>query len=138
MGRSFRIPVCPYCGGDSILVPDSQVYARSYGSFVYLCEPCRAWVGVHRGTDPPRPLGRLANTELRALKIQAHAQFDRLWLAAARLRHWSKGKSRRLGYTWLATEMGVDRKKCHIGYFDVKQTKRVIEICSAIGKKVAA
>ena len=31
---------------------------------IYICKPCDAYVGVHKGTD--KALGRLANKELRS------------------------------------------------------------------------
>jgi hypothetical protein len=130
-------PICPYCGKPSVLVADSTVYARSYGSMVYLCAPCKAWVGVHKNTNPPIPLGRLATAELRALKIRAHAAFDKLWRAAIKFRKWRRNKARNLAYAWLAREMGIEVDRCHIGMFDIDQTNQAIAICEAvITKKV--
>ena len=135
--RIIHPPVCPYCQNPSKLVPDTEVYRRSYGTSVYLCEPCKAWVGVHKNTDPPIPLGRLATAELRTLKIQAHAAFDILWRAAIKLRGWPKNKARNLAYAWLAHEMGLDVHQCHIGKFDLDQTKQAIAICEGVRKKAA-
>lgn len=70
---------CPYCGNPTKLVEDTQIYGRSYGTKCYVCEPCGAWVGCHKGTD--KALGRVANKELRQLKHQAHEAFDPLWKA---------------------------------------------------------
>ena len=69
---------CDYCGRRAEFVDSKVVYGRSYG-MIYLCRchPGYAFVGVHKGTD--RPLGRLADMELRELKKQAHAAFDPLW-----------------------------------------------------------
>jgi len=71
VGKKRKPPICDYCQGPTEFVDDSEVYERSYGRKVYLCRPCNAWVGVHKGTT--RPLGRLAKSELRKMKIQAHA-----------------------------------------------------------------
>lgn len=110
---------CPYCNEPPVLVDGAEVYhGRSYGK-IWLCRPCQAWVGVHKGTD--QPLGRLANKELREWKIKAHAAFDPRW----------KGKSdRREAYGWLAEQLGIEREKAHIGMFDVETCKRVVELCS--------
>lgn len=48
--------VCPYCGRPTEFVDSSVIYGRSYG-MIYLCRDCRAYVGVHKGTD--QALGRL-------------------------------------------------------------------------------
>lgn len=93
---------------------------------VWYCEPCNAWVGVHKGTD--KPLGRLANAELRELKKEAHKYFDPLWEMKMK-QGYKKGHARAKAYKWLAGEMGIDGKLCHIGMFDEDQCGRVIEIC---------
>ena len=110
---------CDYCGKAARYVDSDIVYGRSYG-MIWYCPTCRAWVGCHRGTD--RPMGRLANAELRLWKRSAHAAFDPLW----------RGKSaytRRAAYAWLAQEMGLPIEEAHIGLFDVDQCKQVIKIC---------
>jgi hypothetical protein len=120
--------ICPYCSAPAVYVDSSEVYARSYG-MIYLCRPCKAWVGVHKGTD--KPLGRLANKELREWKMRAHAAFDPLWQKKLR-KCGPRGKksARKSGYHWLAAELGIPVKECHIGMMDVEQCKRVVEICS--------
>jgi hypothetical protein len=124
---------CPYCDQAAEYVDSSEVYGRNYG-MMYLCRPCCAWVGVHKGTN--RPLGKLANKELREWKIKAHAAFDPLWKAKMRQGH-SKKAARNSGYTWLAAQMGIPRDECHIGMFDVEQCKRVVEICSPYLRRAA-
>lgn len=72
-----RIDICDYCGNPADFVDSSVVYhGRSFG-MIYLCPNCGAYVGVHKGSD--KPLGRLANSELRNWKKAAHAAFDPLW-----------------------------------------------------------
>jgi hypothetical protein len=109
-------PICPYCGAESILTDSAEVYhGRSYGP-IYLCRPCQAWVGVHRGTI--EPLGRLANGSLRALKREAHDSFDPLWRDGY--------MTRNRAYEWLSREMNV--AEAHIGEFDEDQCRTVITI----------
>jgi hypothetical protein len=97
-----------------------------------MCEPCDAHVGVHKGTD--RPLGRLANKELREWKKRAHAAFDPLWTAKLLKRRRERGENykkawaRGSGYAWLATKLSIDRSICHTGMFDVAMCRRVIEV----------
>jgi len=118
LAQPMTIP-CDYCGRPAKLVDSSLVYGKSYG-MIYYCAPCRAWVGVHKGTT--KPLGRLANKELREWKKAAHAAFDPLWKG---------GKMKRnAAYTWLAKQMGLPVKRTHIGMFDINECKKVVKICN--------
>lgn len=110
---------CPYCGNRAEYVDSAVVYGRSYG-MIYLCRNCMAYVGVHKGTD--KPLGRLANAELRHWKKRAHAAFDPLWQRGC-----FRGR-RSNAYAWLAQKMGLPIKQTHIGMFDVSECRRVIQI----------
>ncbi len=112
--------ICPYCGHKAIYTDSAEVYhGYSYG-MIYLCRPCGAWVGVHRGTDKPK--GRLANAELRKWKMAAHDAFDPLWQVGEFKRR------RNAAYAWLAEKMGLPKEQTHIGMFDIDQCKRVIQI----------
>lgn len=90
---------------------------------VYLCRPCDAYVGVHKGSDTP--LGRLANAELRYWKKRAHAAFNPLW-QYGRFKH-----RRNAAYAWLSEELQLSREQTHIGMFDVDLCKKVIEAVKA-------
>lgn len=108
---------CPYCGEESVLVDSSVVYGSSYG-LIYLCKPCGAYCGVHKGTTIA--LGRLANKELREMKKEAHKHFDAIWTGFK--------KSRSAMYKRLSELMGTHPEQTHIGMFDVDQCKKVIEL----------
>lgn len=112
---------CPYCGRETEYTDSKVIYGRSYG-MIYLCKPCDAYVGVHKGTD--RALGRLADKELRYWKKAAHAAFDPIWKCG-----WMK---RSQAYKWLAQRMGLRPGQAHIGMFDVAECKEVIRICNEI------
>lgn len=117
--------VCPYCDGITEYVDSKAVYKKSHG-MIYLCRSCKAWVGVHEGTN--RPLGRLANAELRKAKIRAHAYFDILWKKKMH-RGFSKKDARFAGYRWLAKCMNLKMKDTHIGMFDIRQCEAVVRHC---------
>lgn len=118
-------PTCDYCGEPAVLADSAEVYGgRSYG-MIWLCRPCQAWVGCHRHTD--RPLGRLANAELRQWKMKAHTAFDQLWKIPPRLLG-----NRSNAYAWLAERLRIEPKHCHIGMFDVATCKRVVEVCETL------
>lgn len=110
--------MCNYCGKRTRFVDSTIVYGRSYG-MIYYCPDCRAWVGVHKGTDVP--LGRLADAELRKAKMAAHAAFDVIWRR--------RRTTRKKAYKWLSEQMGLPAEKTHIGMFDVAQCERVIALC---------
>ena len=120
--------ICPYCGKDSIFVDSAEVYSKSYG-MIYLCSPCKAWVGVHKGTK--NALGRLANSELREAKKEAHFFFDKLWNKKIS-QGTKKGKARGNAYVWLSKELGISLGDTHIGLFDVDICKKVVGICEPI------
>lgn len=110
--------VCPYCDCFTQLVDSAEFYnGTSYGP-VYACRPCRSWVGVHRGTTAA--LGRVADGELRNAKYMAHYYFDIIWR--------NKHMPRKQAYKWLAKQLRIPAKDCHIGWFDLKQCNKVIEV----------
>lgn len=117
---------CDYCGTPAKFVDSKVIYGRSYG-MMYLCPNCRAYVGVHKGTDIP--LGRLADAELRKWKNAAHKAFDYLWQCGPFFRR------RNDAYKWLSIQMHLPIRKTHIGMFDVEQCKTVIKICTQMSVK---
>lgn len=103
---------CPYCGNKTEYVDSSIIYGKSYG-MIYLCKPCDAYCGVHKGTNIS--LGRLANKELREFKKEAHKYFDKIWQL--------KIEERSTAYKWLSEMLEIEKSQCHIGMFDEKQCK---------------
>lgn len=110
--------VCPYCKGKSEYVSSEVVYGIDYG-MLYLCRKCDAYVGVHSGTN--RAKGRLANKELRALKIDAHKYFDKIW----RDKHMSRNEA----YLWLSKQLKIPHEYTHIGMFNPNTCLVVISVC---------
>lgn len=124
----MKAPTCPYCRSLGRLTSGREVYPHRpdlASKPIYACMPCGAWVGCHPGTT--KPLGRMANADLRALKKKAHEVFDRRWKG----RQSVNGSPRKSAYTWLAARMGMEFKRCHIGYFSEDECTRVIELCEA-------
>lgn len=114
---------CPYCGEPAALVFGEALYPHRpdlYAKQFYRCDPCDATVGCHPGTT--KPLGRMANAELRWAKMEAHTAFDRLWKAGS--------MTRSAAYAWLAGALGIEKSDCHIGMFDVEQCLRVALVCA--------
>jgi hypothetical protein len=92
-------------------------------------------VGCHPGTT--RALGRLANADLRAAKQAAHAAFDPLWRRKMEREQISRSKARGAGYRWLADQLGIECKRCHIGMMSADECRRVVEVCKSRGGKNA-
>jgi len=116
-------PDCPYCGKPSELVGGDAIYPHRedlYNKRFYRCAPCKAYVGCHPNTE--KPLGRLANAELRRAKMDAHKAFDSTWKSGA--------LSRSQAYRWLAESLEIPADECHIGMFDVEACHKVIEACT--------
>jgi len=118
---------CPYCNSETKKVDSSIIYGKSYGT-VLVCSNypvCDAFVGTHKSSG--EPLGRLANPVLREYKKKAHAAFDILW---------QSGKmTRTQAYKLLSKKLRLPVNITHIGYFDVDECKRVIEICTEMTDK---
>lgn len=124
--------VCPYCDRHAELVGGDVIYPHRHDlahKKFWLCTPCNAWVGCHAHGDGSHPLGRLANAELRAAKQSVHAVFDPLWSTPARMR----ARRRKAAYAWLADHLGISRKRCHIGHFDIETCNRAAQICRELG-----
>jgi hypothetical protein len=83
--------------------------------------------GCHAGTE--RPKGRPAAQATRRARQAAHAAFDPLWQAKQRRDGCSKKEARGAGYRWLASQLGVDTKDCHIGMLDRAMALRVVQVC---------
>lgn len=116
--------ICPYCDRDAKLVTGNVIYphrADLQHLKFWHCSPCDAYVGCHKAGmgqgDGTRPLGRLANAQLRKAKQAAHAAFDPLWKSGR--------MSRKEAYIWLAGAIGVSHANCHIGMFDIDACKAV-------------
>ncbi len=112
--------ICPYCNKEAVWCENKEIYGRNYGKsyMVYLCKECDAYVGCHQNTQ--KPLGTMANAELREWRQKAHAVFDPLW----------KGKNhskqeRTKAYKRLNREFG---REIHIGESDIETCKKIIEL----------
>lgn len=118
--QPYPIPTeCPYCGEEVVFTSNKEIYGREYGNGkCYKCTKCDAYVGVHDGTEIP--LGRLADKELRTLKMECHAVFDPLW---------QNGKQKRKeAYRELAEKLGIAEAECHFGWFDKEMLTKVIDL----------
>lgn len=123
-GREAVIaPTCPYCSATALLVKGDAIYPglpHLHHKSFWKCVCSDVYVGCHPGTD--KPLGRLADAELRRAKSEAHGSFDRLWKSGL--------MKRGPAYGWLAGRLGIGVDQCHIGMFDVLLCKETVKICA--------
>lgn len=110
--------ICQYCGRKAKKRDSSCIYGKGYGD-IYICFDCDAYVGVHKTTG--KPLGTLANKELRKIRMATHRAFDPIWKRGS--------MKRRAAYIWLAEKLGIRLSICHIGLFDQALCKKVLEVC---------
>lgn len=131
----LQAKLCPYCHIEPICVNSQAIYGQGhdYGN-MYLCQKCGAYVGCHNGTK--KPLGRLADRELRDLKKEVHNVFDPLWKTGEINDIWPKyipnTSNRNKAYKWLSNKMNISEDKCHIGMFNKQQCKEAIKIVNSL------
>lgn len=123
--------ICPYCQKEAIRTYGDKIYPHRpdlYKKKFYACMPCKAYVGCHQTNDERfLPLGRLANANLRKLKMQAHASFDPLWKSGR--------MTRADAYFYLSRQLQIGYDACHIGMFDEKLCLRTIELMDRLNTK---
>lgn len=117
--KIFNAEVCPYCKSSTKRVKQDVIYGQRFNDKDVICcvnyPKCDSYVGTH--TDG-RPLGRLADADLRLLKKDAHYYFDKLWK--------DKLLKRNVAYKLLAEHIGLPRNYTHIGWFKAETCRMVI------------
>lgn len=99
---------CPYCGRMAVLRPAKHVYGSQNldpGNYLYVCSgypSCDSYIGVHKKTM--RPMGTLANGDLRHKRIEAHRALNQVV---------NSGIMTKKGiYIWLQNRFGLREKIC--------------------------
>ena len=114
-------PRCPYCGSHSVLRSADGIYrCNDKKTMLYVCSKypvCDSYVRVHPGTKIP--VGTMANRDLRALRNEAHRNFDQL--------HKQGLMSKEDAYLWLAAILAAPLGQAHIGYLGEYYCRQVIE-----------
>lgn len=107
---------CPYCKKQARWCENKERYGKNYGKsyMCYWCKDCDSYVGCHNNSK--RPLGTMANKELREWRIKTHSVIDPLW---------KDGEySRAQVYTKLNVAFG---KEIHVGESDIELCKEIIK-----------
>lgn len=116
---------CPYCGAPAVCRPASIVYGnkvKTKGSYLYLCSrwpTCDSYVAAHKRDR--RPMGTLANGDLRHKRILAHRALEDV-RQYRRMDKWAV-------YLWLQGKLGLNEHQTHIGMFSEQMCDRVITVC---------
>ncbi len=130
-------PDCGECGpmGRVALVKGADIYPSRRELWVevdgadkhwWKCR-CGAYTRCARGTL--RSLGTPAGAETRQARIAAHGAFDPLWQKRQRLDGITAKAAKAKGYKWLAAQLGIDPKDCHIAMMDARMARRVVDVC---------
>lgn len=109
--------ICPYCDKEALWCENKEKYGKNYGKsyMCYYCKTCDAYVGCHENTK--RPLGTMANKELRQWRMKVHDHIDPLW---------KSGKVKRGDlYKKISQFLGYEY---HTGESDVETCKKILGI----------
>lgn len=125
--------IAPTCGegcepGKVSLVGGAVIYPHRSDladKWLWRCA-CGAYCGTHPNLSS---VGTPAGPETRRAREAAHAAFDPLWRRRMELSGIDQKTARGRGYRWLATELGIKRKDCHIGMMSQATAMQVVEIC---------
>lgn len=109
--------ICHYCEKDALFMTSKEFYGRDYGSNLWVCHDCDAYVGTNKNSRIP--LGTLAKKDLRELRKAAHNLVDLYW------RH---GHMTRTDlYQKIQILMNLPPEDAHIGKFNENQCQFLIQ-----------
>lgn len=117
-GNLTKPTFCNVCHSNNITLElNSVIYGREFGDypFIYLCNDCRSYVGLHPNTSSP--LGTLADEETR----QARNIIKKRFISWYKFNGYSRGKA----YKDLSKMMGISQRECHFGWFCLSALKEV-------------
>src|SRR3990167_4571490 len=111
---------CPYCNKDAKWCENKVIYGRNFGKsyMCWYCKPCDAYVGCHQNTF--KPLGTIANKELRRWRMKAHEVIDPMWKNGL-----GRKMLRKKTYAMLKEKFG---REIHIGESDIETCKKIIQV----------
>ena len=102
---------CPYCGRQAVLRPAMYVYGERNldpDNYLYVCggyPACDSYIGAHKKSL--RPMGTLADGDLRHKRIEAHRALNEVITAGIMTKHGL--------YIWLQNRLCLSEKEMHIG-----------------------
>lgn len=109
--------LCPVDNKPAPWVENKEKYGRNFGKsyMAYYCKEHDTYVGCHNNTR--RPLGTMADGELRKLRMAVHAKIDPLW---------KSGEHRRSDvYQYLSSKLGY---QFHTGESTKEVCRQILEM----------
>lgn len=119
---------CPYCGRQAVLRPATYVYGERNldpENYLYVCggyPACDSYIGVHKKSL--RPMGTLADGNLRHKRIEAHRALNEVINAGVMTKHGL--------YIWLQNRLCLSETEMHIGKFSYFRCEETIRECKKL------
>ena len=125
-GMNYTSMKCPYCGSTVEYRSAEGIYKDNHKNvMLYVCTnypECDAYVRVHEGTN--KPVGTLADSKLRAMRLEAHKLLDKIQERGIM----TKSEC----YQWIANTIMSPLSQAHIGYLGEYYCKIVIDECKKL------
>lgn len=119
---------CPYCGRIPELVNDSVVYGGAgYGSKIWLCKPCDAYVKAKHNGDPNGIMAKQALRKVRKSIMDALVQIK----ASDEFKY-------RDAISAAARALGQGRRWAGVSWLDDKDAMPVLQAIKSLGKDSGA
>lgn len=134
MVKPISPPICPYCGGDAVLVTGWTISQDLSNRKYWYCAGDNAYIGAHAKTE--RPLGTMADPDLREARRAAHVEFDEIWQEKALRETLEPFHARGKGYRWLAEQMQIPVSEANISTMGLEQCAIVIRICRPFAQRL--
>ena len=117
----FNKPVyCPYCNREAERISNEFLYGKVYGNgMAWDCRHCDAFTGC---SDDGRPIGALANKELRMARKKARAHVESFVTGQV-----DEKSVRNMVYASLTRYLGISRQVCAIGRFNLDMCQRTMD-----------
>ncbi|EPG7067884.1 zinc-finger-containing protein [Serratia marcescens] len=127
--------ICRFCSGSVRVAGHAEIYGgREFSDwpYVYLCDSCAAYVGLHPFTAIP--LGTLADEPTRKARKECKPYFERLFnrklkVSGLTVPQRFETMDRNGAYSWLADQMQIPVAECHFGWFNIEQCQKAKAIC---------
>lgn len=132
MEKELRQPIwCVSCGKEvyAELVNGKDVYPHREDLAklpFWRCPNCGNWVGTHYKTKTPlKPLGVIANKQMKFLRIAIHNRLDEIWENGT--------MSRSQCYRWLSKRLGYEY---HTGNLkSIAEARKVLDLVEKLHQK---
>jgi len=122
---------CPYCKSKTDYSKSSaEVYNGQDFGPIFICRPCKAWVGAHK--DREEPMGMVCKSDDKLSRVITHAYFDPLWQPASKYQIF---KTRAQAYEMFAREMKLPPALAHIGCLTISECVKLQAICKRLLKE---